>query len=189
MVLLNITLYTFFTFFALFISRPPIPSKLLNSNYLTSHTLLSKALHRLFYRFSKRDTIAICFCAPAKSVSIGSPLITVMWSVGFSNEVESLVAVPLILYSAEQIFCGQIAVMLFRWWGRDEWPENQRSEDETQNEDLEGRMESSETVEVLQEDCNRSANTLAILEVDAGKEISNEKLAELSVPVVRDTLS
>jgi len=112
-----------------------------------------------------------------------------MWSVGFSNEVESLVAVPLILYSAEQIFCGQIAVMLFRWWGRDEWPENQRSEDETQNEDLEGRMESSETVEVLQEDCNRSANTLAILEVDAGKEISNEKLAELSVPVVRDTLS
>ena len=64
-------------------------------------------------------------------MSIGSPLITVMWSVGFSNEVESLVAVPLVLYSAEQIFCGQIAVQLLRRWGRDEWPENQRAGEAT----------------------------------------------------------
>ena len=54
-------------------------------------------------------------------MSIGAPLIGVMWSAGFSNSVQSLVMVPIVLYQAEQILCGQIAVILFRRWARDEW--------------------------------------------------------------------
>jgi solute carrier family 10 (sodium/bile acid cotransporter), member 7 len=105
---LNVGLYVLFTFVSLFVSRPPIhPS--------------SKTLQKVFYRFPKIDTIAICFCAPAKSVSIGAPLIGVMWGSGFSGQVQSLVMVPLVLYQAEQILCGQIAVQLFRRWARDEW--------------------------------------------------------------------
>jgi hypothetical protein len=44
-----------------------------------------------------------------------------MWSIGFSDSVQSLVMVPIVLYQAEQILCGQIAVQLFRRWARDEW--------------------------------------------------------------------
>jgi hypothetical protein len=54
-------------------------------------------------------------------VSIGAPLIGVMWAQGFSDSVQSLVMVPIVLYQAEQILCGQIAVILFRRWARDEW--------------------------------------------------------------------
>ena len=108
---LNVGLYIFFTFFSLFVARPPIYPR-------------SKILQKIFYRFSKRDTIAICFCAPAKSVSIGAPLIGVMWGADFSDSVESLVMIPIVLYQAEQILCGQLAVILFRWWARDEWMPN-----------------------------------------------------------------
>jgi solute carrier family 10 (sodium/bile acid cotransporter), member 7 len=104
---LNVGLYIFFTLFSLLIARPPI--------FPRSHIL-----HKVFYRFSKHDTIAICFCAPAKSVSIGVPLIGAMWGAEFSNSVQSLVMVPVILYQAEQILCGQIAVILFRRWLNDE---------------------------------------------------------------------
>jgi len=105
---MNVGLCIFFTLLSFLIARPPIHPN-------------SPILQRIFSRFSKRDTIAICFCAPAKSVSIGAPLIGVMWNAGFSNSVQSLVMVPIVLYQAEQILCGQIAVILFRRWARDEW--------------------------------------------------------------------
>jgi sodium/bile acid cotransporter 7 len=118
---LNVGLYIFFTLFSLFISRPPIHPT-------------SRFWQRIFYRFPKPDTVAICFCAPAKSVSIGAPLIGVLWSVGFSDQVQSLVMVPIVLYQAEQILCGQIAVMLFRRWIRDEIPESLPADEETATE-------------------------------------------------------
>ena len=55
-----------------------------------------------------------------------------MWNAGFSNSVQSLVMVPIVLYQAEQILCGQIAVILFRRWARDEWmPKDVVSDTET----------------------------------------------------------
>jgi len=44
-----------------------------------------------------------------------------MWGTSFSGAVQSLVMVPIVLYQAEQILCGQIMVILFRRWARDEW--------------------------------------------------------------------
>ena len=116
-VFLNVGLYVFFTLFSLLVARPPIHSQ-------------SYILQKVFSRFSKRDTIAICFCAPAKSVSIGAPLIGVMWGTGFSEPVQSLVMIPIVLYQAEQILCGQIAVILFRRWAKDEWMPKEVSSDE-----------------------------------------------------------
>ena len=91
----------------------------------------SRFLQKIFFRFSKRDTISVCFCAPAKSVSIGAPLIGVMWGVGFSESVQSLVMIPIVLYQAEQILCGQLAVLIFRRWSRDEWMDPVISDEET----------------------------------------------------------
>lgn len=122
--------YTFFTFFSLLVARPPIHPQ-------------SRIMQKVFSRFSKLDTIAICFCAPAKSVSIGAPLIGVMWGVGFSNSVQSLVMVPIVLYQAQQILCGQIAVVLFRRWARDEWmPEQDHSDEEAFADAASGKDES-----------------------------------------------
>ena len=127
---LNVGLYVFFTFFSLLVARPPIHPQ-------------SRIMQKVFSRFSKLDTIAICFCAPAKSVSIGAPLIGVMWGVGFSNSVQSLVMVPIVLYQAQQILCGQIAVVLFRRWARDEWmPEQDHSDEEAFADAASGKDES-----------------------------------------------
>jgi sodium/bile acid cotransporter 7 len=115
---LNVALYVFFTFFSLLAARPPVHPR-------------SRFWQRVFYRFPKRDTIAICFCSPAKSVSIGAPLIGVMWAQGFTPAVQALVMVPIVLYQAEQILCGQIAVILFRRWARDEWMSQPPTDEET----------------------------------------------------------
>jgi solute carrier family 10 (sodium/bile acid cotransporter), member 7 len=103
-------------------------------------------MQKIFYRFSKRDTIAICFCAPAKSVSIGAPVIGVMWAQGFSATVQSLVMVPIVLYQAEQILCGQIAVVLFRRWARDEWmPKEETSDEETVSDTIDHAIDDERT--------------------------------------------
>jgi hypothetical protein len=54
-----------------------------------------------------------------------------MWAQGFSPTIQSLVMIPIVLYQAEQILCGQIAVFLFRRWARDEWmPRDELASDE-----------------------------------------------------------
>jgi solute carrier family 10 (sodium/bile acid cotransporter), member 7 len=130
----NIGLYTFFTLFSFMVARPPFHPQ-------------NPLLRRIFYRFSKQDTIAICFCAPAKSVSIGAPLIGVMWSIGFSDSVQSLVMVPIVLYQAEQILCGQIAVQLFRRWARDEWDPKEVTSDEEATTEMASVITASDQVE------------------------------------------
>jgi solute carrier family 10 (sodium/bile acid cotransporter), member 7 len=143
--LVNVGLYVFFTLFSLLVARPPVYPK-------------SRILQKIFSRFSKRDTIAICFCAPAKSVSIGAPLIGVMWGVGFSDSVQSLVMVPIVLYQAEQILCGQIAVILFRRWAKDEWmPKHGASSEETV----------ADGASITLEEHNKSKSTLT-LEIGEG---------------------
>jgi solute carrier family 10 (sodium/bile acid cotransporter), member 7 len=138
---LNVGLYVFFTLFSFLVARPPIHPP-------------SRIGQKVFRRFPKRDTIAICFCAPAKSVSIGAPLIGVMWGASFSGAVQSLVMVPLVLYQAEQILCGQIMVMLFRRWARDEWMTQSVVSDE------ETATEETNVPEQDEDDVTRSEETL-----------------------------
>ena len=132
---LNMGLYLFFTLFSLLVARPPIHPR-------------SSFGQKVFLQFSKRDTIAICFCAPAKSVSIGAPLIGVMWGASFSNSVQSLVMVPIVLYQAEQILCGQLVVKLFRRWTQHEGISQPVVSDEeivTEETDVTGREQSETT--------------------------------------------
>ena len=83
-------------------------------------------------------------------------MIGVMWSVGFSDSVQSLVMVPIVLYQAEQILCGQIAVQLFRRWARDEWnPKLDTSTEETSME-----MASVTTVSDQVEEITKSRETV-----------------------------
>jgi len=77
-----------------------------------------------------------------------------MWGASFSGAVQSLVMVPLVLYQAEQILCGQIMVMLFRRWARDEWMTQSVVSDE------ETATEETNVPEQDEEDVTRSEETL-----------------------------
>ncbi|GME46248.1 putative sphingosine-1-phosphate lyase protein [Neofusicoccum parvum] len=70
-------------------------------------------------RFDKPETIAICFCGPAKTAGLGIPLVYAMW-VEFSTEVKAKLSIPLILYTTEQVFCAHFLVHAFKRWVRRE---------------------------------------------------------------------
>jgi hypothetical protein len=55
--------------------------------------------------------------------------------------------VPIVLYQAEQILCGQIAVQLFRRWSRDEWMPNKVARDEETATEMDSVITVSEQVE------------------------------------------
>jgi sodium/bile acid cotransporter 7 len=100
-VFVNLALCITFTTLSFYLARPP------------------DTLHRLsptiFRRADKPETIAICFCAPAKTQALGIPLIAAMYSTA-TDETRALIQVPMILYTAEQILVGQVMVALFKRW-------------------------------------------------------------------------
>lgn len=55
--------------------------------------------------------------------------------------------VPIVLYQAEQILCGQIAVQLFRRWSRDEWMPKKIARDEETATEMDSVITVSEQVE------------------------------------------
>ena len=71
----------------------------------------------LFRQLEPKETIAICFCAPAKTQALGIPLIAAMYSSATDMQ-RALIQVPMILYTAEQIMVGQVLVWLFKRWLR-----------------------------------------------------------------------
>ncbi|KAI5277898.1 hypothetical protein KEM54_004798, partial [Ascosphaera aggregata] len=62
------------------------------------------------------ETIAICFCGPAKTTGIGIPVLYAMYSKNdmFDN---ARMSVPVILYTTQQIFAAHFMVHLIHRWG------------------------------------------------------------------------
>ena len=64
---------------------------------------------------SPEETIAVCFCGPAKSTALGIPLLYAMWApVDLFTKAKT--AVPVLLYTTEQICVAHFFVQLFRRW-------------------------------------------------------------------------
>ncbi|KAL5360121.1 putative sodium bile acid cotransporter [Aspergillus floccosus] len=61
------------------------------------------------------ETIAVCFCAPAKSTSLGIPLLYAMWA-PLDLLVKAKTSVPVLLYTTEQICVAHVLVQVFRRW-------------------------------------------------------------------------
>ncbi|PWY87032.1 hypothetical protein BO94DRAFT_556571 [Aspergillus sclerotioniger CBS 115572] len=95
-VLFNIALYTFLTAACFFFSRPPM--------------ILSSGM-------SPQETIAVCFCGPAKSTALGIPLLYAMWG-SLDLYIKSKTSVPVLLYTTEQICVAHFFVHMFKWWHR-----------------------------------------------------------------------
>lgn len=62
-----------------------------------------------------QETIAVCFCGPAKSTALGIPLLYAMWA-GIDLFIKARTSVPVLLYTTEQICVAQIFVYFFRRW-------------------------------------------------------------------------
>ncbi|KAJ5812998.1 sodium bile acid cotransporter [Penicillium robsamsonii] len=102
-VLFNIILYITLTAVCFFCSRPP---------RIFSSRRWSKPI---FKRMSPEETIAVCFCGPAKSTALGIPLLYAMWQ-PVDLFLKAKTSVPVLLYTTEQICVAHFFVRLFRWW-------------------------------------------------------------------------
>ena len=64
---------------------------------------------------SKEDTIAVCYCVPAKTPAMGVPLANVMF-LGLGAQLESKLQIPMVLYQGLQILGGSLLIPVFRSW-------------------------------------------------------------------------
>ncbi|KAJ6129086.1 hypothetical protein N7512_001866 [Penicillium capsulatum] len=102
-VLFNIALYILLTVICFVGSRPP-------------PIFASRRWSRpIFKPMSPEETIAVCFCGPAKSTALGIPLLYAMWApVDLFTKAKT--SVPVLLYTTEQICVAHFFVQLFRRW-------------------------------------------------------------------------
>ncbi|ORX45687.1 hypothetical protein DM01DRAFT_1386489 [Hesseltinella vesiculosa] len=107
----DISLYLLACAFCLFIARLPWPFK-----RWQEPAWLDK------WRFSREDAVAIMYCGATKTVSMGIPLINVLYS-STSSGVVGVLSLPLLLYHISQLFIGNFQVPLLKKWiqhGKDE---------------------------------------------------------------------
>lgn len=64
---------------------------------------------------SKADTIAVCYCAPAKSVAILVPVSLTLFK-GLDPVLLSKLQVPIVIYQGLQIVGGALLIHPFRHW-------------------------------------------------------------------------
>ncbi|KAA8648142.1 uncharacterized protein ATNIH1004_004025 [Aspergillus tanneri] len=102
----NIALYIFLTIVCFYISRPP---RFLSAGFAGAQ--------QIFKRISPEETIAVCFCGPAKSTALGIPLLYAMWTqVDLFTKAKT--SVPVLLYTTEQICVAHFFVHVFLRWHR-----------------------------------------------------------------------
>ncbi len=101
MVFLNVILCGAFSLFSFFLARPP--------------RALNKRYPRLFNIMDKRETIAVVFCAPAKTQAMGVPLVQAMYA-SASEATRASLQVPIVLYTVEGILIAQVLVTVFKRW-------------------------------------------------------------------------
>ncbi|PGH15451.1 hypothetical protein AJ79_02428 [Helicocarpus griseus UAMH5409] len=139
--LINVVFYLFLTCITFILAYPPsaIISRAEPTTITTSTTTrakLNSLCHSLLTNLIKRtpppETIAICFCGPAKTTSLGIPMIYAMYSTKTDLQLVSKLSVPVILYTTEQIFCAHFMVYLFRRWGE------RRAEERDEKEQMDG---------------------------------------------------
>ena len=67
----------------------------------------------------KKDTIAVCYCVPAKSIAVGVPFSSLLF-VGLSRTQESKLQIPMIIFQGIQIASASLMTIPFRSWVRAE---------------------------------------------------------------------
>lgn len=104
-ILFNVALYLFLVVICFVLCRPP--------KFLRTHRW-TKAVFRAM---SPEETIAICYCGPAKTTALGIPLLYAMYT-KLDLFIKAKTSIPVLLYTTEQIFVAHFLVHAFRRWRR-----------------------------------------------------------------------
>ncbi|KAK8076390.1 sodium bile acid cotransporter [Apiospora phragmitis] len=119
-IVMNLVLYAVFTVICFFAAYPPqFLTKTINN--IGAESELGLRLPHVMRRaltvkqLPKVEVIAVCFCGAAKTTSVGIPLAEAMWA-QHDDLTKSLVQVPILLYTTEQVFVAQFLTIFFRWW-------------------------------------------------------------------------
>ncbi|WVR03774.1 hypothetical protein IAU60_000769 [Kwoniella sp. DSM 27419] len=132
MVFVNLALYAVFTLLCVLLTRLPFlpssfdprfePSALNTSASTVSSpvTTIPRRIPRwrravMGFRFDKKESTAICFCAAAKGMPVGVSTISVLYG-GFGEQQKAILLIPLVLYQAQQVAVAQILVWFFKRW-------------------------------------------------------------------------
>ncbi|KAH6660809.1 sodium/bile acid cotransporter [Truncatella angustata] len=121
-VLMNLAFYMVFTIVCYFAAYPPdFLCKLINTWFADSKfgILLPSIIRRAITikKMPRDQVVAVCLCGAAKTQALGIPLADAMW-VQSSDLTRSLIQIPILLYTMEQVFTAQFLTILFRWWLR-----------------------------------------------------------------------
>ena len=63
----------------------------------------------------RADTVAMCYCIPAKTPAMGVPMSTVLF-VGLAPALEARLQLPLVIYQGLQIIAGTVLTVPFKAW-------------------------------------------------------------------------
>lgn len=114
---MNIGLYALYTVICFVLARPPHDLvKRAIASRLASWSIPRCVRHFITPRqMSKEQAIAVCFCGAAKTTGVGIPLVAAMWSKQ-SATTQAYIAIPVLLYTIEQVFMAQVLVYIFKWY-------------------------------------------------------------------------
>ncbi|KAJ8656204.1 hypothetical protein O0I10_007998 [Lichtheimia ornata] len=102
MIFVDIFMYLFGCGLCLFVARVPWP-------FAYEPRWIKK------WRFSRQDSVAIMYCGATKTVSMGIPLINVIYS-SSSYGVVGVLSLPLLMYHVMQLFLGNVQVQMLKNW-------------------------------------------------------------------------
>ncbi|CAO3618795.1 unnamed protein product [Cunninghamella blakesleeana] len=100
---IDIFMYLFGCALCILICRLPWPERFNEPAWVTK------------YRFNRADTVAVMYCGATKTVSMGIPLINVLYS-GSAYSIVGILSLPLLIYHISQLFIGNFQVQILKKW-------------------------------------------------------------------------
>lgn len=115
---MNVGLYALFTAVCFVAARPP-HRLVIAFETRAAQRYIPRPVRRVVApkQMSKEQTVAVCFCGAAKTTSVGIPLVAAMWH-SKGADTQATLAIPVLLYTMEQVFLAQVLVYVFRWYLR-----------------------------------------------------------------------
>lgn len=112
----NLGIYLFFTLVCFVYARPVFLLKIFKNEPDEKSSKTYKILYHIFrpFYYSRKDTITILLCGPAKTAALGVSLVTSQY--GLDNPHLGQLLVPLVLYQAEQVFTAGMLVPYMKKW-------------------------------------------------------------------------
>lgn len=112
----NVGIYLFFTVLCFLYARPLFIKQLFHNKPSQDSSKTYKIAYKILkpFYYSRKDTVTIMLCGPAKTAALGVSLVTSQYGRNFDHLGQLLV--PLVLYQAEQVFTAGLLVPYMHKW-------------------------------------------------------------------------